>query len=114
MWLATLLWTFGFDTVYAMADRDDDRAIGVRSSALSLGSLAPLAVAISYGLAALALGLAAGLQGSVLYMINHGISTGVAGAARLRVVIEHRVDDDAARTFTAMNHVGHGESVGIK
>jgi 4-hydroxybenzoate polyprenyltransferase len=63
VWLATLLWTFGFDTVYAMADRDDDRAIGVRSSALSLGSLAPLAVAISYGLAALALGLAAGLQG---------------------------------------------------
>jgi 4-hydroxybenzoate polyprenyltransferase len=64
VWLATLLWTFGFDTVYAMADRDDDRAIGVRSSALSLGSLAPLAVAISYGLATLALGLAAGLQGS--------------------------------------------------
>ena len=62
-WAATLLWTFGFDTVYAMADRNDDRAIGVRSSALSLGSRAPLAVAISYGLAALALGLAAGLQG---------------------------------------------------
>ena len=64
VWLATLLWTFGFDTVYAMADRDDDRAIGVRSSALSLGERAPLAVALSYGLASLALGLAAGLQGT--------------------------------------------------
>jgi 4-hydroxybenzoate polyprenyltransferase len=64
VWLATLLWTFGFDTVYAMADRDDDRAIGVRSSALSLGQQAPLAVAVSYGLAAAALGLAAGLQGA--------------------------------------------------
>ncbi len=64
VWLATLLWTFGFDTVYAMADRDDDRAIGVRSSALSLGHAAPAAVAISYGLACLALGLAAGLQGT--------------------------------------------------
>ncbi|MCP9804973.1 4-hydroxybenzoate polyprenyltransferase [Cyanobium sp. T1B-Tous] len=63
VWLATLLWTFGFDTVYAMADRDDDRAIGVRSSALSLGQQAPLAVGVSYGLAALALILAAGLQG---------------------------------------------------
>ncbi|WP_094559728.1 4-hydroxybenzoate polyprenyltransferase [Synechococcus sp. 8F6] len=63
VWLATLLWTFGFDTVYAMADRDDDRAIGVRSSALSLGPQAPLAVAVSYGLAAAALALAAGLQG---------------------------------------------------
>ena len=36
-WLSTLLWTFGFDTVYAMADRRDDARIGVRSSALSLG-----------------------------------------------------------------------------
>jgi 4-hydroxybenzoate polyprenyltransferase len=63
VWLATLLWTFGFDTVYAMADRDDDRAIGVRSSALSLGPQAPLVVAVSYGLAAAALALAAGLQG---------------------------------------------------
>jgi 4-hydroxybenzoate polyprenyltransferase len=26
-WLATLLWTFGFDTVYAMADRPDDAAV---------------------------------------------------------------------------------------
>jgi len=64
VWLATLLWTFGFDTVYAMADRDDDRAIGVRSSALSLGARAPLAVALSYGLASLAMGLAAALQGT--------------------------------------------------
>ena len=62
-WLATVLWTFGFDTVYAMADREDDRAIGVRSSALSLGRRAPLAVTLGYGGAALALGLAAGLRG---------------------------------------------------
>ena len=63
LWLATLLWTFGFDTVYAMADRDDDRRLGVRSSALSLGENAPLAVALSYGATALLLGLAAALQG---------------------------------------------------
>ena len=41
LWLATLLWTFGFDTVYAMSDREDDRLVGVRSSALSLGSRPP-------------------------------------------------------------------------
>ncbi|MCP9818694.1 4-hydroxybenzoate polyprenyltransferase [Synechococcus sp. Cruz-9H2] len=58
-WLATLLWTFGFDTVYAMADRADDAALGVRSSALSLGDSAPTAVALSYGAAALLLAMAA-------------------------------------------------------
>jgi 4-hydroxybenzoate polyprenyltransferase len=62
-WLATLLWTFGFDTVYAMADRPDDRAIGVRSSALSLGDAAPAAVSFCYGAAALLLASAAARQG---------------------------------------------------
>jgi len=58
-WLAAVSWTFGFDTVYAMADRDDDRQVGVRSSALSLGGRAPLAVALCYGVTALALAGAA-------------------------------------------------------
>jgi len=62
-WLATLLWTFGFDTVYAMADRPDDARIGVRSSALSLGALAPNAVGLCYGATAVLLAIAAGLQG---------------------------------------------------
>ena len=63
VWAATLLWTFGFDTVYAMADRRDDAALGLRSSALSLGAAAPAAVALCYGLAALQLALAASLRG---------------------------------------------------
>lgn len=63
-WAATLFWTFGFDTVYAMADRPDDRRVGIRSSALSLGEKAPLAVALCYGATALALAGAA-LQAGV-------------------------------------------------
>ena len=65
-WLATVLWTFGFDTVYAMSDRQDDRRVGVRSSALSLGDRAPLVVALCYGATALALAGAASLQGLAL------------------------------------------------
>ena len=62
-WLATLLWTFGFDTVYAMSDREDDRRIGVRSSALTLGPAAPTVVALCYGLTAIALAGAALMRG---------------------------------------------------
>ncbi len=62
-WLATLSWTFGFDTVYAMSDREDDRALGVRSSALSLGDAAPGVVAACYALTCGALALAVLLQG---------------------------------------------------
>lgn len=62
-WLATVLWTFGFDTVYAMSDRRDDAALGLRSSALTLGEWAPLTVLACYGLATLALATSAALSG---------------------------------------------------
>ena len=60
LWGATVLWTLGFDTVYAMADREDDRKIGIRSSALFFGKYAPEAVGLFFlgtagALAALAL-----------------------------------------------------------
>ncbi len=32
-----ILWTFGYDTIYAMVDQVDDEKIGLQSSALSLG-----------------------------------------------------------------------------
>jgi 4-hydroxybenzoate polyprenyltransferase len=63
VWLATLAWTFGFDTVYAMSDRQDDARLGVRSSALTLGSAAPAWVAACYGITAAALAAAALVRG---------------------------------------------------
>ncbi len=44
LWGATVLWTLAFDTVYAMSDREDDRQIGVKSSALFFGRYAAQAV----------------------------------------------------------------------
>ena len=58
-WLATLMWTFGFDTVFAMADRRDDANLALKSSALSLGSNALKTVALSYALACTVLATAA-------------------------------------------------------
>ena len=63
-WLATVIWTFGFDTVYAMADRRDDAALHLRSSALSLGTAVVPAVRLSYGLSCGALAAAAALSGT--------------------------------------------------
>ncbi len=50
LWAAVVAWTMGFDTVYALPDREDDRRLGINSSALFFGSKAPLAVAGFYGL----------------------------------------------------------------
>lgn len=44
LWGAVICWTLGFDTVYAMSDREDDKRIGVNSSAIFFGDRSPEAV----------------------------------------------------------------------
>ncbi len=46
LWLAVIAWTMGFDTIYAMSDREDDRKVGVNSSALFFGRYVTFAIAI--------------------------------------------------------------------
>lgn len=48
LWGATVLWTLGFDTVYALSDREDDEKIGIQSSARFFGPLAPTAVGLFF------------------------------------------------------------------
>lgn len=48
LWGATVFWTLGFDTVYAMSDREDDRRLGVNSSALFFGANAAEAVGVFF------------------------------------------------------------------
>ena len=91
VWLATLAWTFGFDTVYAMSDRDDDRRLGVRSSALSLGQAAPAVVVGCYALTAAALAGAAllrGLGGPFFWL-----AWAIASAGMLREALQLRRPD---------------------
>ena len=58
-WGATVMWTFGFDTVYAMADSKEDKNLGLKSSVLSLGGKVKQMVAISYAIACLLLAIGA-------------------------------------------------------
>ena len=58
-WLATILWTFGFDTVYAMADENEDKVIGLNSSAISLGGKSLKTISFCYFLTCVFLALAA-------------------------------------------------------
>ncbi len=51
LWGATVAWTLGFDTVYALSDREDDLRLGVRSSAIFFGNYAPHAIGAFYALA---------------------------------------------------------------
>ncbi|HEY9827138.1 MAG TPA: 4-hydroxybenzoate polyprenyltransferase, partial [Stenomitos sp.] len=76
LWGATVCWTLGFDTIYAMPDRADDQRLGVNSSALFFGRYAELAIAfflLSTALLLAQLGITLGLHWG--YWIALGICT---------------------------------------
>ena len=48
LYAAGILWTLGYDTIYAHQDKDDDQLIGVKSTALRLGANTVPALAVFY------------------------------------------------------------------
>jgi 4-hydroxybenzoate polyprenyltransferase len=60
LWLyaGSVAWVIGYDTLYAIQDKEDDALVGVRSSARRLGRHAPLGVGLFYTLAVLLWGAA--------------------------------------------------------
>ncbi|AJR22991.1 MULTISPECIES: 4-hydroxybenzoate octaprenyltransferase [Sphingobium] len=46
-----IVWVMGYDTIYALQDREDDALIGIGSSALSMGRHVRAGVALCYALA---------------------------------------------------------------
>jgi len=58
LWLGSVAWVVGYDTLYAIQDVEDDALVGIKSSARRLGRHAPLGIAILYALALLLWGAA--------------------------------------------------------
>ncbi|WP_375397390.1 4-hydroxybenzoate octaprenyltransferase [uncultured Sphingomonas sp.] len=53
LYAGAIAWVIGYDTIYALQDREDDALVGVRSSALALGARVRQGVAVFYGVAVL-------------------------------------------------------------
>ena len=51
LWLGSIFWVIGYDTLYAIQDIEDDALVGVRSSARALGEFTQLGVGICYAVA---------------------------------------------------------------
>jgi 4-hydroxybenzoate polyprenyltransferase len=58
LYAGTICWVIGYDTIYAMQDREDDALVGIKSSALRLGGNIRIGVAVFYALALTGWGLA--------------------------------------------------------
>ena len=51
LYAGTICWVIGYDTIYAMQDREDDALVGIKSSALRLGGHIRSGVGLFYALA---------------------------------------------------------------
>ena len=50
LYIASAFWVFGYDTIYALQDKDDDRKAGIKSSALTLGKHVKPVIAFCYAM----------------------------------------------------------------
>ena len=51
LYAGAVFWVIGYDTIYALQDKEDDALVGVKSSALALGPRARAGVAVCYAVA---------------------------------------------------------------
>ena len=75
--LGNLFWVLAYDTEYAMVDRDDDLALGMKTSAITLGRLDVPVVMACYLLFMLVCALAGVMKGfGTLFYIALGVMSG--------------------------------------
>ncbi|CAI8153514.1 MAG: 4-hydroxybenzoate octaprenyltransferase [Pseudidiomarina mangrovi] len=105
LFFANVSWTVAYDTQYAMADRDDDRQIGVKSTAILFAQYDRLAIA---ALQLITLVLLAGL-GAVInaaYPYYLGLVVIVGLFAWQHRLIWQRQPSACFQAFLHNNHVG--------
>ena len=92
---ALIFWTLGYDTIYAIQDREDDALIGVRSTARRFGDQIKPAIAVIYGLTC------------VLVAMAGWVAAGWIGAAATAPFALHLVQQavrlDPANSALALN-----------
>lgn len=102
LWLGSVAWVIGYDTIYAIQDKEDDALVGVKSSARRLGDKAAIGVFLFYVTALLLWGAAIwtvrpdwlaliSLAPTALHLFNQALRTDPAdGETALRLFRSNR------------------------
>ena len=64
LYLGSIAWVIGYDTIYAHQDTEDDALIGIKSTARLFGAATHRALVVFYGLAVVLIGIALVLAGA--------------------------------------------------
>ena len=79
LFMATVLWATAYDTMYAMADREDDIKIGVKSTAILFGEADRLMIGVIQGMLILCLiFIGSHAEMGIYYYLGLLVATGLA------------------------------------
>lgn len=105
LYVATLVWTVAYDTMYSMVDREDDLKIGIKSSAILFGEYDRAIIALFQALFILTLGLTGRELGfSAAYFYALGLVVGCFIYEQF--LIGYRVPENCFRAFLHNHWVG--------
>ena len=110
--LANIFWAIAYDTEYAMVDRDDDRRIGIRTSAITFGRFDVAAVMISHALFLLSM-VVAGAYFKLGIYYYAGLALAAVLAASQFAMIRKREPAACFQAFLRNNWVGAAVFAGI-
>jgi 4-hydroxybenzoate polyprenyltransferase len=109
---ASAFWTIAYDTEYAMVDREDDRRIGIRTSAILFGRFDVAAVMAFYALFLVAMAaIGYGLRYGPLYYLGIAVAGGIA--VYHYFLIRSRTREGCFRAFLHNNWIGAAIFAGI-
>lgn len=112
IYLAKLMWTIAYDTMYAMVDRDDDLNIGVKSTAILFGDL-DKAIIGALQVFTLVILVLVGLQLSLspVYYLGLAVATGLF--IYQQYLIRNRERDPCFKAFLNNHYAGLVIFIGI-
>lgn len=90
MWFGAIVWQIGYDTAYAYVDIQDDKQLGLKSTAILFGANGKTYIAVFYGLTVLAWSVGGWMLGmSSLYFVGIVVIAGHLGWQAWRFDLNH-------------------------
>ncbi|GLQ52943.1 4-hydroxybenzoate octaprenyltransferase [Devosia nitrariae] len=105
LYLGCILWTIGYDTIYALQDIEDDALIGVKSTARLFGENVKPIVGLFYA-ATVACWLAAGFVSGAGWVLALGLVPVAAMLAWQVMTLDARAPANAYNRFYSNHYVG--------
>ena len=105
IFIGNFCWIVAYDTIYAMADKDDDLVIGVKSTAILFGKADKVIVGLLHTTAFAIIGLTGYLKDSNGYFY-FGIGCAACFAIYQQYLIKDRISQKCFQAFLNNNWVG--------